>query len=66
LRREPADIVVGFELSDKGANVGERFPGCDPNADMGRPVRDADAELEPSARELVDVGGRMRELLDGL
>ena len=65
-RRQAADIVVGFEPADKGANVGERFAGCDPNPDMGRPVRDADAELEPSARELVDVGGRMRELLDGL
>jgi hypothetical protein len=59
-------MFVGFELRDKGADIGERLPGRHPDPDMGGPVRDADAEMKPAARELVDVGGAMRELLDGL
>jgi hypothetical protein len=47
-------------------DIGERLPGRHPDPDMGRPVRDADAELKAAARELVDVGGAMRELLDRL
>ena len=62
-RREFADIVVGPVFGDEGADVAERLPGRDAHANVARPMRDPDAELEPAARDLVDIGRAVREFL---
>ena len=65
-RRQPADILIGTVLRDKGADVAERLARGHAHPHVTRPVRDADAELEPPARHLVDIRGAVREFLDRL
>ena len=62
-RRQPADILIGAVLRDKGTDVAERLAGGHAHPHVTRTVRDADAELKPSARDLVDIRGAVREFL---
>src|ERR1700733_11693890 len=55
MRLEP-----GHEVAD----IAERLSRRDAHADMRRPMRDADAELEPAARDFVDIGRAMGEIVD--
>src|SRR6516162_1993234 len=65
-RRQDTDAVIGFELLDKGARVGERLAGGDAEPLMRGAMRDSDAEAKAPARDLVDIGGTRREFLGRL
>ena len=62
-RRQPARARHIPDFLDESADVAERLAGPDPHALMRRLVRHADAEAEPSARDLVDEGRRLGEFL---
>jgi len=57
---------VRLVLLDKGANVAKRLAQLNLHTDIGRCVGDADAELEPAARNLMQIGSVLRELVDRL
>ena len=64
---QPADIARQERYRAPKARISpERLARHDAHANMARPVRDADAELEAAAGHLVDIGRRLREFLDGL
>ena len=65
-RRQCADAVIGFDLFDKGAGIGERLSHGDAEPLMHRAMGDADAKAKPPARDLVDIGRTRREFFGRL
>ena len=64
--RQCADAVIGFELVDKGAGIGQRLSHGDAEPLMRRAMGDADAKAKAPARDLVDIGRTRREFFGRL
>ena len=64
-RRQGTERLLGAELLDEGARVGQWLAWRHAHPDMRRPVRDADAQPEPSARDLMHHCRTLREIDDG-
>src|SRR6266851_8083006 len=58
--------VCDLNFSTKARMSPSGLPRLDLHADVGRCMGDADAKLEPPARNLMQIGGVLRELVDRL